>query len=277
MKLAFIGGGNMAHAMLGGMHDGGIPLASTHVLEPDVAKGAELARRYGVAAHASAGDWLRAAQTVVLAVKPQQAHEAVAASAPFMDAPLVLSIVAGVRGATLARWLGHRRIVRAMPNTPALIRAGITGAVALADVSPVQHAEAELILRSIGQVLWLDDEDMLDPVTAVSGSGPAYAFYFIEALQQSALDMGLSVPQARALAVETFVGAALLAQQSGEAIAVLRERVTSKGGTTAAALAVLEKEHVRDSIVAAVRAARDRAAELGREFDVAGGTSTAGS
>jgi pyrroline-5-carboxylate reductase len=270
MNLAFIGGGNMAHAMVGGMHDGGIPLASVHVLEPDVAKGAELARRFGVTAHAAGGEWLRGAQTVVLAVKPQQAREAVSGSAPYLDAPLVLSIVAGVRGDTLARWFGHRRIVRAMPNTPALIRAGITGAVALAGVSAVQRADAELILRSIGQVLWLDEEAMLDPVTAVSGSGPAYAFYFIEALQQAALDMGFSAPQARTLAVETFVGAALLAQQSDEAIAVLRGRVTSKGGTTAAALAVLDHQHVRDSIVAAVHAARDRATQLGEEFDAAG-------
>ena len=270
MNLAFIGGGNMAYAMLGGMHDGGIPLAATHVLEPDAARGAELARRYGVTTHGAAGDWLRSAQTIVLAVKPQQAHEAVDAAVRHLDAPLVLSIVAGVRGATLARWFGHRRIVRAMPNTPALIRAGITGAAALPDVSAAQRAEAELILRSIGQVVWLDDEAMLDPVTAVSGSGPAYAFYFIEALQQAALEMGFSAPQARALAVETFVGASLLAQQSGEAIGVLRERVTSKGGTTAAALGILEQERVRDSIVAAVRAARDRAAEMGEQFDVDG-------
>jgi pyrroline-5-carboxylate reductase len=181
---------------------------------------------------------------------------------------LVVSIAAGVRGATLARWLGHERIVRAMPNTPALIRQGITGAVALPGVSDSQRADADRILQSIGTVLWLDDEALLDPVTAISASGPAYVFYFIEALQDAALDMGFSTAQSRALAVETFAGAAQLARQSDEPVSVLRERVTSKGGTTAAALARLNQHDVRSRIVEAARAARDRAVELGDEFDV---------
>jgi pyrroline-5-carboxylate reductase len=221
-----------------------------------------------VVAHSSAGQWLRGADVVVLAVKPQQAHDAVATAAPFMAAPLVVSIAAGVRGATLARWLGHERIVRAMPNTPALIRQGITGAVALPGVSDSQRADADRILQSIGTVLWLDDEALLDPVTAISASGPAYVFYFIEALQDAALDMGFSTAQSRALAVETFAGAAQLARQSDEPVSVLRERVTSKGGTTAAALARLNQHDVRSRIVEAARAARDRASELGDEFDV---------
>jgi len=267
MKLAFIGGGNMAHAMLGGMHEAGIALDATNVFEPEVSRGSDLARRFGVAPHTDAGDWLREAQTIVLAIKPQQAREAVEAIAPHLAKPLVLSIIAGVRGATLARWLGHRCIVRAMPNTPALIRAGITGAVALDGVSPPQRAEAEVILRSIGQVLWLDDEAMLDPVTAVSGSGPAYVFYFIECLQQAAIELGFTASQARTLAVETFAGASLLAQRSDEAIAQLRERVTSKGGTTAAALAVFDQRKIREQIAEAVRAARQRAQQMGDEFD----------
>jgi pyrroline-5-carboxylate reductase len=266
--VAFIGGGNMAHAMLGGMRQGGMPTAVIHVLEPDAAKGAELERAFGVVAHISAGEWLRGADVVVLAVKPQQAHDAVVAAAAFMATPMVLSIAAGVRGRTLARWLGHERIVRAMPNTPALIRKGITGAVALPGVSDAQRADADRILQSIGTVLWLDDEALLDPVTAISGSGPAYVFYFIEALQDAALGMGFSTAQARALAVETFAGAAQLARQSDEPVSVLRERVTSKGGTTAAALARLEQHDVRSRIVEAARAARDRASELGKQFDV---------
>jgi pyrroline-5-carboxylate reductase len=268
MNVAFIGGGNMAHAMLGGMRQSGMPTAAMHVLEPDAAKAAELERAFGVAAHINVGEWLRGADVVVLAVKPQQAHEAVAVTAPFMATPVVVSIAAGVRGGTLARWLGHERIVRAMPNTPALIQKGITGAVALAGVTDGQRADANRILQSIGTVLWFDDEALLDPVNAISGSGPAYVFYFIEALQDAALDMGFSPTQARALAVETFAGAAQLARQSDEPVSVLRERVTSKGGTTAAALARLNQHDVRSSIVEAARAARDRASELGKQFDV---------
>lgn len=268
MNLAFIGGGNMAHAMLGGMCEGGMPTAALHVLEPDTAKGAALERTFGVTAHERAGEWLRDASVVVLAIKPQQAREAVAGAAPFLGAPLVVSIAAGVRGRTLARWLGHDRIVRAMPNTPALIRAAITGAVALPGVSAAQRDDADRILRTIGTVLWLDNETLLDPVTAISGSGPGYVFYFIEALQDAALEMGFTPAQARALAVETFEGAARLARQSDEPVSVLRERVTSKGGTTAAALSQLGSADVRRSIVQAARAARDRAAELGEQLDV---------
>ncbi|HQR68990.1 MAG TPA: pyrroline-5-carboxylate reductase [Burkholderiaceae bacterium] len=267
MNLAFIGGGNMAQAMLGGMQASGMVTASMHVLEPDAAKGAEMAQAYGVTPHETPGDWLRAVEVVVLAVKPQTAREAVAAVVQYLGTPLVVSIVAGVRGATLARWLGHQRIVRAMPNTPALIRAGITGAVGLDEVSTSQHDKADRILRSIGQVVWLTDESLLDPVTAISGSGPAYVFYFIEALQEAAREMGFTEEQGRLLAVETFVGAARLAQFGAERVALLRERVTSKGGTTAAALACFERDDIRRRIVDGVRAARDRAAEMGRQFD----------
>ncbi|HQR55727.1 MAG TPA: pyrroline-5-carboxylate reductase [Burkholderiaceae bacterium] len=267
MNLAFIGGGNMAHAMLGGMQAAGMVTASMHVLEPDAAKGAELAQAFGVTAHEQPGDWLHAAEVIVLAIKPQYAREAVAAVVPFLGAPLTISIIAGVRGATLARWLGHQRIVRAMPNTPALIRAGITGAVALPEVSSSQHDRADRILRSIGKVLWFKDEAMLDPVNAISGSGPGYVFYFIEALQQAARELGLPEEQGRLLAVETFLGAARLAEHSRDPVALLRERVTSKGGTTAAALARFESDGVRAGIVAGVRAACERAAEMGRQFD----------
>jgi pyrroline-5-carboxylate reductase len=267
VNLAFIGGGNMAHAMLGGMRDSGMVTASMHVLEPDGAKGADLQRAFGVTPHLEAGEWLRAAQVVVLAIKPQQARQAVGGIVACLAEPLVVSIVAGVKAVTLARWVGHRRIVRAMPNTPALIRAGITGAVALADVSASQHDQADRILRSVGSVLWLKDESLLDPVTAISGSGPAYVFYFIEALEAAALQMGFEPGPARQLAVETFVGAARLAQQSHEPLAALRARVTSKGGTTEAALARFDADELRDRIIAGVRAARDRAAEMGQHYD----------
>lgn len=267
MKLAFIGGGNMAQAMLGGLTDSGVEAAAVHVLEPDRAKGAELAKSFCISAHTGGGEWLRAVEVVVLAVKPQQMREALQPVAEHCADALIISIAAGVRGATMARWLGHDRIVRAMPNTPALIRAGITGAVALPGVSGPQSALADRVLRSTGTVLWLDDEALLDPVTAISGSGPAYVFYFVEALQRAARQMGFTAEQASALVLHTFVGAGRLAEQSDVPVETLRERVTSKGGTTAAAMARLQAAGVADAIVAAAEAARARSKELGDEFD----------
>jgi len=265
--IAFIGAGNMAQAMLGGMHAAGGKADIVHVLEPDASRRNHQAHKFGVTAHAMAGEWLRGVELVVLAIKPQQSREAVAAAVPYLDRPITLSIVAGVQGKTLARWLGHQRIVRAMPNTPALIGAGMTGAVALPEISSADRAEVDRVLRSIGKVLWLDQESLLDPVTAISGSGPAYVFYFIEALQQAGVDLGFTNEQARLLAVETFMGAAGLARASPDPVQVLRERVTSKGGTTDAAIARLEAADVRARIIEAARAASERAAEMGREFD----------
>lgn len=267
MKLAFIGGGNMASAMLGGLRASGVALNDVDVLEVDDARGGALTESYGVRAHATAGAWLGQCELAVLAVKPQQIKAAVASIASLAPNALVLSIAAGVRARTLARWLGHERIVRAMPNTPALIRAGVTGAVALPAVTPALRATASRVLEAIGTVVWLDDESQLDAVTAISGSGPAYVFLLIEALEAAAIDLGLSAAHARTLALQTFVGAAQLATQSDEAPAVLRERVTSRGGTTAAALAKLESAGVRPAILAAARAAAARARELGDELD----------
>jgi pyrroline-5-carboxylate reductase len=266
MKIAFIGGGNMAVALIGGMQRAGLAHAVS-VLEIDAARRRQLEDRHGVTAHDAAGAWLGQCEAVVLAVKPQQMRDAVESMRPFLARPLVLSIAAGVRASTLARWLGSDVIVRTMPNTPALIGAGITGAVALAGVTRQQRGLAEEVLGAVGQVVWFDDESLLDPVTAVSGSGPAYVFFFIEAMQQAARDMGLDEAQARTLAVQTFVGAAQLAAASPEPVSVLRERVTSKGGTTAAALASLAADRVGDAIVKALKAANARAKELGDELD----------
>jgi len=266
MKIAFIGGGNMAAALIGGMKRAGLAHAIA-VLEVDADRRGQLAREYGVATHGEAGAWLGDCDTVVLAVKPQQMRGAVESVRPFLARPLVLSIAAGVRAATLARWLGSDVIVRTMPNTPALVGAGMTGAVALGGVTPAQHANAEEILRAVGEVVWFRDESMLDPVTAISGSGPAYVFYFIEAMEQAAIEMGLDAARARLLAVQTFTGAARLAAASPEPVSVLRERVTSKGGTTAAALASLDADQVRRAIVKALHAANARAGELGDDLD----------
>lgn len=267
MKLAFIGGGNMARAMLGGLADSASGHAATHVLEPDRERGAELTKAFGVNAHVDPGTWLRDMDVIVLAVKPQQMREALRPVAEHCTHALVISIAAGVRAATLARWLGHERVVRAMPNTPALIRAGITGAIALPGVSDAQRNAADRVLRSTGRLLWLEDETLLDAVTAISGSGPAYVFYFIEALQSAARQMGFDAQQASTLALQTFLGAARLADESDVPVSTLRERVTSKGGTTAAALASLDAAGVGAAIVAAAHAAQRRARELGDALD----------
>jgi pyrroline-5-carboxylate reductase len=267
MKISFIGGGNMAAALIGGMLDAGFRPADVDVLEPEAAKGTELTRRFGCAAHLQPGEWLAAADVIVLAVKPQQLQEAAQAIKPFIAQPLVVSIAAGVRAASIARWLGTERVVRAMPNTPALIRAGVSGVTAMPAVTEEQRAAATRILQAVGDIVWFDDEAMLDPVTAISGSGPAYVFYFIEALQEAARELGLDDAQARTLSIQTFVGAARLALGTDEPVAVLRERVTSKGGTTAAALASLGNDRVKEAIARAVKAASVRAGELGDEFD----------
>jgi pyrroline-5-carboxylate reductase len=181
--------------------------------------------------------------------------------------PLLLSIAAGIRAADLARWLGgYQAIVRSMPNTPALIGMGVTGMVATAGVSAPQKEAANRIMKAVGSTVWLKDEALIDPVTAVSGSGPAYVFYFIEAMQQAAVELGWTAEQGLQLAKATFSGAAELAAQSDEPVAVLRERVTSKGGTTYAALCSMEQSGVKDAIVQAVKAAAARGRAMGEQL-----------
>jgi pyrroline-5-carboxylate reductase len=266
MKIAFIGGGNMAAALIAGLLRAGRPAADLVAVEIDGARRAQLKQQFGIGALAAPDATLGDAGALVLAVKPQFMREACEAARPHLGSPLVVSVAAGTRAADIARWLGRDAIVRTMPNTPALIGRVITGMVATAQVSDAQRGLAESILRAAGEVLWFDDEASLDAVTAVSGSGPAYVFYFIEALERAGAELGLTAGQARALAVQTFVGAAQLAADSTEPLATLRARVTSKGGTTAAALAWLEANAVEARIVEAVHAAHRRAHELGEEF-----------
>lgn len=266
MKIAFIGGGNMAAALIGGLLRAGRSPADMLVVEVDPARCASLTQEFAVAATTAPGDVLRTADAIVLAVKPQQMREACAAARPHLGSPLAVSIAAGTRSADIARWLGVTAIVRTMPNTPALIGLGVTGMAATQEVTPRQRELAEAILRAAGAVLWFEDEAQLDAVTAVSGSGPAYVFYFIEAVARAGAELGLNGEQSRALAVQTFVGAAHLAADSAEPLETLRARVTSKGGTTAAALDWLEANAVGARIVEAVHAAHRRAAELGDEF-----------
>lgn len=265
-KVSFIGGGNMAAAIVGGLIASGAQPTDIEVVEINADARANLAARFGVVTHTDLSQ-ARLHGLVVLAVKPQTLPEVAAALAPRLAGQLVVSIAAGVRVADLSRWLGgHQRIVRAMPNTPALVQAGITGLFAPAAVAQESRSQAEAVLRAVGGVVWVEDEPLLDAVTAVSGSGPAYVFYCIEALEAAAAAQGLAPETARQLALQTFFGAAKLALESGEEPAVLRQRVTSRGGTTERGIAALEAEGVRQAVAQAVEAASRRSAELGDEL-----------
>ncbi|ALK95802.1 pyrroline-5-carboxylate reductase [Massilia sp. WF1] len=268
MKISFIGGGNMATALIAGLAGKLVQAASIHVVDPNAAALDRLRERYGVTTAPEIGAAIAASDVIVLAVKPQQMRDVALRLQSQLDArPLVLSIAAGIRGKDLSRWLGgYGAIVRTMPNTPALIGQGITGMVAMAGVSAAQKDAADSILRAVGKTVWLDSEDAIDPVTAVSGSGPAYVFFFLEAMQQAALEMGLTAEQGRELAIATFTGAAQLAAQSTEPAEVLRQRVTSKGGTTHAAIVSMEAAGVKQAIVDAMKAAAARGRELGEEM-----------
>ena len=272
MKISFIGGGNMATALIAGLAGKVAQAADIHVVDPNADALERLRTQYGVTTSPDIGAAVAASDVIVLAVKPQQmrdvtVHLKTGLQSQLANKPLLLSIAAGIRGADLSRWLGgYGAIVRTMPNTPALIGQGITGMVAMAGVSAAQKDAADSIMRAVGQTVWLDEESLIDPVTAVSGSGPAYVFYFLEAMQQAAAEMGLSAEQGKALALATFTGAAQLAAQSDEPVEVLRQRVTSKGGTTHAAITSMEAAGVRQAIVEAMKAAAARGRELGEEL-----------
>lgn len=264
--IAFIGGGNMATAILGGLLRQGLPATQVEVVEPWAPAREKLAADHGVVAQAAAGDALRRAGLVVWAVKPQTFREAAQAAAPFTASALHLSVAAGIRSDSIARWAATQRIVRSMPNTPALIGRGMTALFARPGVSPGDRALVEQVLAPTGATLWVDQEQQLDAVTALSGSGPAYVFYFVEAMAQAGVEMGLPPDKALQLAIGTFSGASELARTAGEPPQVLRERVTSKGGTTHAALTSLREAGVAEAFIRAMHAARRRAAELGDEF-----------
>ena len=267
VKIAFIGGGNMAQALIGGLAGKLTAANNIHVVDINDAALAALRDKFAVTTATMVGETVAAADVIVLAVKPQQMREVVATLEPRLSQQLVLSIAAGIRAADLSRWLGgHTAIVRTMPNTPALVGKGITGAVAMSGVSAEQIQLADAILRAVGDTVWLDDEGKIDAVTALSGSGPAYVFYFIEAMQAAAVELGLTEAQGRELAQATFAGAAELAIRSDEPVSLLRERVTSKGGTTYAALTSMEASGVKAAIVKALHAAAARGKALGDEF-----------
>jgi pyrroline-5-carboxylate reductase len=268
MNVIFIGGGNMADALIGGLLKHGFAPAQLRAVEVDGAARRRLSEKYRIECVAEARGAIRAGEIVVFAVKPQQMKEAARFSGLKPGANLVVSIAAGVRLASLSRWLGgHGRLVRAMPNTPALIGAGITGLFALPGVSDAEKRQAEAILCAVGATVWIGDEALMDAVTAVSGSGPAYVFWFIEQLAAAAESLGLDRETAGKLAIETVLGSARLAAQSADSPAVLRERVTSKGGTTEAALRAFEDQKMAERFLRALEAARDRGGELGAQLD----------
>lgn len=267
MNICFIGGGNMACAMIGGLLKGGLYAADQlHVVEINADNRARLAQEFGVQTSEQLAGNVADCRVIVLAVKPQQLRDVAAQLAPLLKGNLIVSIAAGIRASDLARWLGTRNIVRAMPNTPALVRKGVTGLYALPEVSSKDKEIAQNVLDAVGSSLWLDDEAAMDAVTAVSGSGPAYVFYFIEAMQRAARELGFSDGQARSLVLDTFLGATELARSGTDDVAVLRARVTSKNGTTERALLSMEADHVRDHIIAAAKAAAARAKEMGDEL-----------
>jgi len=267
VKVTFIGGGNMASAIIGGLVRKRWPRRAIQVVEVAAAARERLQRELMVATHAALDARAARSDCIVLAIKPQQMREAARALKPLLASQLLITIAAGIRVRDLSRWLGgYQHIVRVMPNTPALALAGVSGLFAARAVTAAERAAAERVLGAVGTTLWLEREDDLDAVTAVSGSGPAYVFYFIEALERAACELGLRADAAHTLALETFAGAVKLAAQATEPPETLRGRVTSKGGTTERALQSMEADRVKDAIVRAVKAAAERSRELGDEL-----------
>jgi pyrroline-5-carboxylate reductase len=266
LQIAFIGGGNMASAIIGGLLKRGLASSQIQVVEPFAEQAARLTSQFGVTVMPSAEASLARADLVVWAVKPQIFNQAATQVRDHTLTALHLSVAAGIRSDSIARWLGTERVVRAMPNTPALIGQGMTALLARPAVTTADRQVIESVVATTGAHLWLEHEAQLDAVTALSGSGPAYVFYFIEAMMEAGTEMGLDAAQAKQLAVATFVGASALAQASDESPQTLRERVTSKGGTTYAALTTMERSSVKQQFKQAMQAARERAAELGDEF-----------
>ena len=254
----------MASAVIGGLVAGGHDPAAIVVVEPFEAQRARLRADFGVTATAGAVASLARAGLVVWAVKPQVFKQAAATCRERVASALQLSVMAGIRSSAIAAATGTERVVRAMPNTPALIGMGIAGLYARDAVNAAERARVEALLAPTGRTLWVEREADLDAVTALSGSGPAYVVYFAEAMMVAAQEMGLTPEIGRQLALATFAGATELALRSDEPVEVLRERVTSKGGTTHAAITVFDAGGVKDTVVRALIAARDRARELGR-------------
>ncbi len=268
-SIAFIGGGNMARSLLGGLIADGVPPRCLQVSEPDPNRRAALQRDLGIRGTADNAAAAADAEVVVLAVKPQvMPGVARELARPLADrGALVISIAAGIRRADVSRWLGGTTgVIRAMPNTPALLGCGATVLCAGAEVTGGHRELAEAILRAVGSVSWVEDEAQMDTVTALSGSGPAYFFLLTEAMADAAAAAGMAPELARLLALETALGAARMAIESDDDVATLRQQVTSPGGTTAAAVAALEAGNFRSVVADALRQAQARSRELAEQF-----------
>ncbi|MEE9358480.1 pyrroline-5-carboxylate reductase [Candidatus Vondammii sp. HM_W22] len=266
-NIAFIGGGNMAASLIGGLVADGYNPKRIIASDPDGEKLASLAARFGVITVADNEEAVSQADVVVIAVKPQIAEQVARnlASAAQSKQPLIVSIVAGVRESDLQIWLGgDLALIRTMPNTPAMIQAGASVLHAGPGVSSDQKNLAESILRAVGLTLWVDNEEKMDAVTALSGSGPAYLFLVMESMEQAGIELGLPAESARLLTLQTALGAARMAMESSDGPATLRKKVTSPGGTTEAALAIMEQGGVRRLFTQALTGARDRSIELSK-------------
>lgn len=256
----------MASAIIGGLLRQGMKPEQITVIEPFAESAAKLFKDFGVKALPHAASELTQADLVIWAVKPQTFQEAATPVMPFTRSALHLSVAAGIRTESICQWVGTQRVVRCMPNTPALVGKGITGIFPCAAATLDDKALVEKVIGTTGQFIWVEQESQLDAVTALSGSGPAYVFYFLEAMTEAGTAMGLPPQQAYQLAIATFSGAASLAAVSTESPEVLRQRVTSKGGTTYAAITSMEASGIKESFIKAMKAAELRARELGDEF-----------
>jgi len=264
-SIGFIGGGNMAASIIGGLINDGFPAANICVAEPNDTARSQLAASFGVRTEVDNTLIAHDVDVLVLAVKPQVMKSVTQQIADTVQTqkPLVISIAAGIRGSDLSDWLGGKvAVVRSMPNTPALVQSGAAGLFANEQVSDTQREQAESILRAVGITVWLESEQQIDAVTALSGSGPAYIFYVIEAMENAGIKLGLDASIARRLAVQTAFGASKLALESSDDPALLREKVTSPGGTTERALQALKDGGLEGIFMQALQAANDRAAEL---------------
>jgi pyrroline-5-carboxylate reductase len=268
-RIVFIGGGNMARSLIGGLVAGGWPAERIGVTDPSPDQRKRLESRFGVTASEDNRAAVADADVIVLAVKPQLMEQVCQDLSPALAGrqPLIVSIAAGVRMEAIARWLAYDGpVVRCMPNTPSLLQAGITALFPNDRVSEDQRSTAESILRAGGSVIWVDDEKLMDTVTGISGSGPAYFFRMMEAMEEAGVARGLPREQARLLVIETALGAARMALESEDDPGTLRQNVTSKGGTTAAALETFEAGGLAELVDRAVGAAAERAAELGDQL-----------
>jgi pyrroline-5-carboxylate reductase len=274
-RVGFIGGGNMGRAIVGGLIASGFAPGDITVADPSATTREELSQRYGIATTSDNARAVERADLVVLAVKPQQMAEMMQALQPAVaqSRPVLLSVAAGIRVAELSQWAGPGiAVIRSMPNRPALLGVGATALFADASATASQRALAEQVLSVTGHVVWVTDEDQLDWVTALSGSGPAYFFLLAELMATSAAAHGIDAATAAQLAAHTLHGAGRMAVMPGADLARLRAEVTSKGGTTAAALASFEAHGLARVVEAAVVAAAERSRELGEQFGAAGGT-----